>query len=412
MPIEQIMLGAAVLLLASVLAGKLSARLGVPALLLFLAVGMLAGSDGPGGLPFDHPQIAESVGVVALTFILFGGGLDTHWPSVRPVLRASLILSTVGVAVTATLVGLCAKFVFGWTLREGILLGAIVSATDAAAVFGILRSKSLGLPASLKSLLEFESGSNDPMAVFLTLGMIAFLGSPAFGPIQFALMFVQQMAIGGALGYGMGKLMAFAVNRLNLEFEGLYPVVTISLVLLTYGLSAVVGGNGFLAVYLAAIIFGNSEFPHKRSLVQFHDGLGWLMQIALFLTLGLQVFPSRLPAVAVEGVVISLFLMFVARPIPVLGLLTGSPLSWRERVLVAWAGLRGGAPIVLATFPLIAGTSKADLIFDVVFFVVLLSSLIQGTSIGWLSVRLGLAPASEVFASQEAVTAMPVRDHA
>ena len=208
-------------------------------------------------------------------------------------------------------------------------------------------------------------------------------------------MFLKQMVVGGVVGYAMGRFLTFVVNRVNLEFEGLYPVVTIGFLLFTYGLSAVAGGNGFLAVYLAAILFGNSEFPQKRSLVRFHDGLAWLMQVVLFLTLGLQVFPSRLPAVAVSSLTIALFLMFIARPASVLPLLTGSALSWRERVLVAWAGLRGGAPIVLATFPLLAGIRGAGLIFDVVFFVVLLSALIQGASIRWASVRLGLVPRNE-----------------
>lgn len=394
MPIEHLMLGVGILLLASVVASKASGRFGVPALLVFLVLGMLAGSDGPGGIEFDYPRAAQSLGIVALALILFAGGLDTRWLSVRPVVRESLVLSTFGVALTAVLVALFARLVLGLTFLEGMLLGSIVSSTDAAAVFGILRSKSLSLPDRLRSLLEFESGSNDPMAVFLTVGMISLITVPGFGSGNLVLMFAQQMALGGALGYGMGKLMVQVVNRLELEYEGLYPAVTLALVLLTYSLASVAGGNGFLAVYIAAMVLGNSDFLHKRSLMRFHDGLAWLMQIAMFLTLGLQVFPSRLPSITLPSLAVASFLMLLARPAAVLLLLLRSSLGWRERVLVSWVGLRGAAPIVLATFPLLAGISKAGLMFDVVFFIVLTSALMQGTSIGWLSARLGLAQRS------------------
>ena len=391
MTIEHLMLGAAILLLASIVASKASGRFGVPALLVFLIIGMLAGSDGPGGIEFDYPRVAQSLGIVALVFILFAGGLDTRWPAVRSVLRESLLLSTVGVAVTAILVAFCSKFVLGFSLPEGMLLGAIVSSTDAAAVFGILRSKNLALPNRLKSLLEFESGSNDATAVFLTVGMIALISVPGFGATRFSLMFVQQMVVGTALGYGMGKLMIAVVNRIELEYEGLYPVLTLALALLTYALAAVAGGSGFLAVYLAAIVLGSSDFLHRRSLIRFHDGLAWLMQITMFLTLGLQVFPSRLPSITAPGLLIAAFLMFIARPASVLLVLLRSALSWRERILVSWVGLRGAAPIVLATFPLLAGFASAGLMFDVVFFIVLTSALMQGTSLGWVAARLGLA---------------------
>lgn len=385
------MLGIAVLLLASVVASKASGRFGVPALLVFLVIGMLAGSDGPGGIEFDSPRAAQSLGIVALALILFAGGLDTRWPNVRPVLRESLILSTAGVGLTAVLVAVCAQLVLHLTFLEGMLLGSIVSSTDAAAVFGILRSKNLSLPNRLRSLLEFESGSNDPMAVFLTVGMITLISQPGFGLGGLTLMFLKQMSLGGAIGYGMGKAIVVVVNRLELEYEGLYPAMTLALALLTYSLAAVAGGNGFLAVYLAAMVLGNSDFLHKRSLIRFHDGLAWLMQIAMFLTLGMQVFPSRLRSVTVPSLVIAMILIFLARPVSVLLLTLGSRLGWRERTLVAWVGLRGAAPIVLATFPLLAGISRASLMFDVVFFIVLTSALMQGTTIGWIAERLGLA---------------------
>ena len=387
---EQITLIVALLLLASIVAGKASTRLGIPALLGFLLIGMLAGSEGPGKIPFDNPGIAELVGVMALSLILFAGGADTEWASIRSIVREGMLLSTAGVTTTACLIALFARYVFGWPFPEGLLLGAIVSSTDAAAVFGTFRAKRLALPQRLRSLLEFESGSNDPFACFLVLALIAFLAHPALRPSYFAVMLVRQVVVGGAVGYGIGKLMTLAVNRVRLDYEGLYPVLTVAFVLLAYGLSSIAGGNGFLAVYLAGIIFGNSEHRHKRRVHRFHDGFAWLMQIILFLTLGLQVFPSRLAAVAGPALLVAIFLMFVARPAPVVALLTGSKFAWNERFVAAWAGLRGAAPIVLATIPAHAGVTNAQRIFDVVFFVVLLSALVQGVSIGWLSVRLGL----------------------
>ena len=382
------------LLLVSVLASKASARLGVPALLLFLAIGMLAGSDGPGGIVFDYPHAAQGLGVVALAFILFAGGLETGWADFRSVLRESLLLATAGVVITAGLTGWIAIRLVGLPPLEGLLLGAVVSSTDAAAVFGILRSRNTGLGARLGALLEAESGSNDPMAVFLTIGLIELIQNPSASPAALPLLFLRQMLIGAAAGYGAGRLMPVVLNRLRLEAEGLHPVLTVAMVLVLYGGVAWAGGNGFLAVYLAGILLGNSKFLFKRSLVRFHDGLAWLMQIAMFLTLGLQVFPSRLPAVAVSGIAIALFLMLAARPAAVFLVLAFSRLSVRERALVSWVGLRGAAPIVLATFPLVAGLRQAELIFNVVFFIVLASALIQGTTIP-LAVRvLGLATGS------------------
>jgi potassium/hydrogen antiporter len=382
------------LLLVSVLASKASARLGVPALLLFLAVGMLAGSDGPGGIVFDYPHAAQGLGVIALAFILFAGGLETGWSDFRSVLRESLLLATAGVVITAGLTGWIAIHLMGLAPLEGLLLGAVVSSTDAAAVFGILRSRNTGLSARLGALLEAESGSNDPMAVFLTIGLIELIQNPSAPAAALPVLFLRQMLIGAAAGYGAGRLMPVVLNRLRLEAEGLHPVLTVAMVLVLYGGVAWTGGNGFLAVYLAGILLGNSKFLFKRSLLRFHDGLAWLMQIAMFLTLGLQVFPSRLPAVAVSGIAIALFLMLAARPAAVFLVLAFSRLSLRERALVSWVGLRGAAPIVLATFPLVAGLRQADLIFNVVFFIVLASALIQGTTIPFAVRVLGLAAGS------------------
>ncbi|BAJ64902.1 potassium/proton antiporter [Anaerolinea thermophila] len=291
---DYVLIAAALLLLFSVLISKISDRFGVPTLLLFLILGMLAGSDGPGGIYFDNPAQAQFIGVIALVLILFSGGLDTEWRHIQPVLKEGLLLSTLGVLITAGVAGLCAHLLLDLSLTEGLLFGAIVSSTDAAAVFSVLRSRGIHLQGKLKPLLELESGSNDPMAVFLTLGLIQWLTQPNPSVGQMVGLFIQQMLIGAVLGLGMGRVMLFLINRLKLGYEGLYPVLTLSLVFLTYGVTAVLGGSGFLAVYMAGIVLGHYDFIHKRSLLRFHDGLAWLMQIAMFLTLGLLVFPSRL----------------------------------------------------------------------------------------------------------------------
>ena len=299
--IEYILAGVAALILVSIIANKVSGRLGLPALLIFIFVGMLAGSEGPGGIHFDDPAIAQSIGVVALGLILFSGGLDTRWAEVRPVFTKGLSLSTAGVVFTALIVSMAAIFLLGFSLLEGFLLGAIVSSTDAAAVFSILRSRRASLKGDLRPLLEFESGSNDPMAVFLTIGAITLLMQPGTSFLSLIPLFVQQMAIGGLLGYGMGKGTAWLINIVKLEYEGLYAVLTLASALLIYGLTVMVGGNGFLAAYIAGMVIGNSAIVHKKSLIRFHEGIAWLMQITLFLALGLFVFPSEILPGACPG---------------------------------------------------------------------------------------------------------------
>lgn len=397
--IEYILLVISILLVFSILASKASGWLGIPALLLFLLVGMLAGSEGPGGIYFDNPWLAQATGTVALVFILFYGGLDTEWSRVRPVLGTGIVLSTIGVFFTAVLVGGFAAVFLGFTLPEGLLLGAIVSSTDAAATFAVLRSRSVRLKGKLESLLEFESGSNDPMAVLLTVGLVSFLVDPATSVTDLVLTFIQQIVVGAVLGYGLGRAMTIIINRVRLVADGLYPVLTLALVLLVFGATSALGGNGFLAVYLAGLVLGNSDFIHKRSLIRFHDGLAWLMQIAMFLTLGLQVFPSRLLPVLGMGLLTSAFLMFVARPASVLVTIAMVKMDLREKVMVAWVGLRGAVPIILATFPLLAGLPQAQTIFDLVFFIVLTSVLLQGTSLPlvarWLKVDTVLPPKTQ-----------------
>ncbi|MFA7231774.1 MAG: potassium/proton antiporter [Victivallaceae bacterium] len=379
--IHQIFIIGATLLLLGVFGSKLSDWLNFPALLIFLGIGMLAGSEGIGGIHFDNAVTANTIGTVALAFILFSGGLDTNWKGIRPILRQGILLSTVGVALTALLVGVFACVVLGFSLREGLLLGAIVSSTDAAAVFAILRSRRTGLKNNLQPLLEFESGSNDPMAVFLTLSMIGFLKNNDASLWMLLPDFFMRMSIGAVTGIVAGKAACWLFNRLKLDFEGLYPVLGICIVLLVFGGSETLNGNGFLAVYTCAIVMGNSPFLYKRSVMKFHDGFGWLMQIIIFLTLGLLVFPSRLPPVAFNGLLVSVFLMLMARPAAVFLTMIGSGFTVREKIFVSWAGLRGAVPIVLATFPLMSGYDKSDMMFNIVFFIVLTSVLLQGKTL-------------------------------
>ena len=373
------------LVILSILTIKLSNRFGIPSLVLFLAIGMLAGSDGLGGIAFDNPSLVRSLGVIALVLILFAGGLDTEWAAVRPILWQGLSLSTIGVLITALLVGVFVSWVQGFSFLEGLLLGAIVSSTDAAAVFVVLWARKAKIPRRLIQLLEFESGSNDPMAVVLTIALIRLLTEPATSFGELVVFFVMQMGVGTVIGIAMGEIMRRSFNALDLELEGIYPVLSVALALLTYGLTDYLDGSGFLAVYLAGLVMQRKPFTHQQSVLRFHDGLAWLMQVTMFLALGLQVFPARLVPIAGVGLLISLFLIFVARPASVHAALAFSPMSLREQTLVAWAGLRGAVPIILATFPLVAGLQQADMIFHMVFFIALTSVVIQGTAIPWIT---------------------------
>jgi len=378
------------LTILSILTIKLSVRFGIPSLVLFLVIGMLAGSDGLGGLYFDNPALVQSLGVIALVFILFSGGLDTEWEGVRPVIWSGLSLSTVGVILTAVTVGWFVSVVQGLSFLEGLLLGAIVSSTDAAAVFMVLRARNAKIPKKLANLLELVSGSNDPMGVVLTIAIIQLLTNPATSFVELVEFFLIQMTVGAVVGIAMGELIRWTLNRLKLELTGIYPVLSVAFALLTYGLTAELKGSGFLAVYLAGLFLRRRPIAHRRSLVQFHDGLAWLMQIAMFLILGLQVFPARLLPIAGIGLLVALFLIFVARPLSVHVALVFSTLSFREQMLVAWVGLRGAVPIVLATFPMLAGIRHADTIFHLVFFIALTSVLLQGPPIPWIARRLQL----------------------
>ncbi|TFG76814.1 MAG: potassium/proton antiporter [Thermodesulfobacteriales bacterium] len=389
-PIEYILFGASLLLLLSIIASKVASIIRVPALIIFILVGMAAGSEGPGGIEFDDAWVAQFLGVIALAFIIFSGGLHSSWKSVSPVLWTGVSLSTIGVFLTAILVGLFVYYLLDFSILMALLLGAIVSSTDAAAVFSVMSSSGTKLKGSLKDLLEFESASNDPMAVILTLGFIHLITNPEASIWSMVLLLIQQMVLGIVIGLIMGKAIVFTVNRLRLNFEGLYPVLTLALVIFTYGLTASIGGSGFLAVYIAGLILGGSDFIHKQSLTRFHDGLAWLMQITMFLILGLLVFPSRLFPIIVSGILISLFLIIIARPIGVFISLPFGKNSLKEKTFISWVGLRGAVPIILATFPLLAGVPKADILFNIVFFIVITSVLIQGTTIALAAKLLGV----------------------
>ncbi|WP_114783970.1 potassium/proton antiporter [Botryobacter ruber] len=389
--IEDILLGASILLLISILISKSLGRFGIPALALFLGVGMLAGSEGIGGIYFDDPLSAQSLGTIALTLILFSGGLDTRWDSIRPIIWRGVSLSTLGVFITAMLIGVFVSLISDFTLLEGLLLGSIVSSTDAAAVFSILRSRSIGLKNNLRPTLELESGSNDPMAYFLTVSFTFLLTNEGAGIWQLVPMFFLQMSIGAVMGIVMGRAMPWVINRIKLQQEGLYPALSLGMVIFTFAFTNLINGNGFLAVYISGVMLGNRNFIHKGSLIRFYDGVAWLMQILMFLTLGLLVFPSHIVPVIGTGILVSLFLIFVARPISVFIGLAFFKASVQDKLYVSWVGLRGAVPIVFATYPLLAGVGKSDMIFNIVFFVVLTSVMLQGTTLTVVAQWLNLS---------------------
>lgn len=379
--LEYFLLIGALLIIVSIVITRISDNIGVPTLVLFLAIGMLAGSEGPGGIYFDDAGLAQSIGIIALIFILFAGGLDTNWRYVRPVFLQGLSLATFGVLLTALCVGLLISYAFNLPILSGLLLGAVISSTDAAAVFSVLRSKNVSLKGQLKPLLELESGSNDPMAVFLTIGFIELHQVPEVSHLDFVVQFIMQMGLGAGMGFVFGKLMIVGVNQLKSSYEGLYPVFSLAYVCLIYAATAMTGGSGFLAVYISGLVAGSDEFVQKKSLLRFFDGLAWLSQITMFLTLGLLVFPSHIVPVIGSGLLISVFLMLVARPLSVFISLSLAKLRWHEKAFISWVGLRGAVPIILATFPLLAKVPHAKFMFNVVFFIVLTSALFQGWSL-------------------------------
>lgn len=390
--IENILLIGSLLLLVSIIAGKTSYKFGVPTLLLFLGIGMLAGSDGIGRIHFDNPKIAQFIGIASLNFILFSGGLETNWSNIKPVLRQGIVLSTIGVLLTAVSMGLFVYYVTDFTIYESLLLGSIVSSTDAAAVFSILRSKSLALKSNLRPTLELESGSNDPMAYVLTIAFLTLTVHQDRSIWTVVPLFFQQMVLGAAAGLGFGKISKWIINKIQLDFEGLYPVLVIALMYITFSATDFAGGNGFLAIYISAVYLGNQDLIHKKTIIKFFDGFAWLMQIVLFLTLGLLVFPLQMVPYIGIGLFISIFLILVARPLSVFISLAFFRMRMRRRLYISWVGLRGAVPIVFATYPLLAGIEKANVIFNIVFFISVTSVIIQGTTLPvmakWLRVAL------------------------
>jgi cell volume regulation protein A len=382
-----------VLLGASVVASRMSGRLGVPFLLLFLVVGVLAGSEGIGRIPFEDYRLSFRVGTVALVLILFDGGLNTSMQSIRRVLAPATLLATVGVAGTAAVLALGAR-ALGFTWAESLLVGAIVSSTDAAAVFSSLRSAGIQIRSRVAHLLELESGVNDPMAVILTLSVTQALLSGEVTVLGVAGEAAVQLAVGVAGGVAIGYGGRWLLSRVRLAAAGLYPVLTLALAFVSFGAPTLLWGSGFVAVYVTALILGNGPLPYVAGLRRVHDAMAWFSQVAMFLLLGLLVFPSRLAGVTVPGLALGLFLALVARPVVVALLLAPFRMPRREVIFVAWVGLRGAVPIMLATFPVFAGVPGAGRVFDVVFFIVVVSAVVQGTTIRWFARLLGVEVAA------------------
>ncbi|MET3683142.1 cell volume regulation protein A [Alkalibacillus flavidus] len=381
---------AAFLLLSGIVAAKFSSRLGLPSLVLFIAVGMMIGRDGLGLIYFDNVELAQLIGIFALIIILFEGGLQTKWETVRSVAFPSISLATLGVLTTALLTGVSVYLVLDVSWLEAFLFGAIVGSTDAAAVFATLKERNI--KAKMGATLEAESGTNDPMAIFLTLMFIELIANESVSIWLMIPSFFWQMGLGLALGLMLGKIALFAINRINLESGGLYPVLAIAFALITYSTASAIDASGFLAVYVAALVIGNSELTYRYSIFQFNEGIAWTAQIMMFIILGLLSFPEQVfqPSNIFAGLVISFVLIFLARPFAVFVSTVWLKYSFKERLFLSWAGLRGAVPIVLATFPIVAGIEGAEEFFNIVFFVVLTSALVQGSTISNVAQKLGL----------------------
>ncbi|MBD3618616.1 MAG: potassium/proton antiporter [Chromatiales bacterium] len=388
--VNQLILVAAGLLLISILVSVPSRRVGMPLLLVFLALGMLAGEEGPGAIRFDNYQAAYLIGSVALAIILFDGGLGTRAASFRVGLRPALSLATLGVLITAGVTGLVATLVFDLNWLQGLLVGAIVGSTDAAAVFGLLHAQGLRLKERVSATLEIESGANDPMAIFLTVALVELLAAGATGlDAGVLVMLVQQMGLGLVFGYGGGRLLVYVINRLPLA-TSLYPLLALAGALVIFSFTLNLGGSGFLAVYVAGLVLGNRPLQANLGIQRFHDGIAWLVQIAMFLMLGLLVTPSALLSVALPALAVALALIFIARPLAVFISLAPFGFPLKEQLFVGWVGLRGAVPIILALFPLLADLPNAQRYFDVAFFVVLVSLVLQGWTLAPVARWLGL----------------------
>lgn len=384
----ELILIAGALLGAGIIGALLADRVRVPGLLLFLALGMLAGSQGIGGIEFSNTELARTLGTIALILILFEGGLTAGWSEIRPVLGTAASLATIGTILTALIAGFAAKLIFDLEPLEGMIVGAAIAATDSAAIFAVLRRSTL--EKRLARSLEGESGMNDPVALLLVIGFIEWIQEPGYGVADMASLLVVKLVVGIGVGYLIGRLAVEALNRVRLPTDGIYPVATVAIAALSYGVAEVAHGSGLLATYLTALALGGASIPARRTVVAFHEGLGWVAQLSLFILLGLLVFPSRLDDVALKGLALSAVLILVARPLATFVATALAPLNARERLMLGWAGLRGATPIWLATFPVVAGIAGGEEEFAIVFFVVVTSTLVQGASFEPLATRLGL----------------------
>jgi cell volume regulation protein A len=356
--------------------------------LLFLGLGMLAGSEGIGDIHFANYDLARTLGTIALVLILFEGGLSSGWSEIRPVLGTAASLATLGTLATALLAGVASKWIFGLSWLEGMIVGSAIAATDSAAIFAVLRNSTL--EKRLARSLEGESGMNDPVALLLVIGFIEWIQQPSYGAVDMVGLIALKIAVGIAVGLILGKVAVWVIERIELPSDGIYPVATIAAAALAYGISEVAQGSGLLAVYLTALALGSARIPAKRSVISFHEGLGWVSQIGLFILLGVLVFPGDLGSVAVKGLALSAVLIFVARPLATFLATAFTSFNVREKVMLGWAGLRGATPIWLATFPVVAGVRSGEEEFAIVFFVVVTSTLVQGATFEPLAKRLRL----------------------
>ena len=399
---EEVLLICSVTLFVSILAGKAGFRVGLPALLLFLRIGMLFGSDGL-GLQFSNPQIAQFIGMIALSIILFSGGMDTKLSEIKPIASQGVVLATLGVLVTTAITGYFIFWLTGLvagyetlTLAESLLMAAVMSSTDSASVFSILRSKGVYLKQRLRPTLELESGSNDPMAYMLTIILIAYIQSNGMNFLDGAISLAVQLILGLIAGYILGKVSVWIINKVNVENQSLYPILLLAVIFFIFSITSLLKGNGYLAVYIAGLVVGNTKIIHKKSIVTFFDGFTWLWQIVMFITLGLLVNPHELLPVAGIGLTVGIFMIIFARPITVfLCLLPFRNFTTKAKLYISWVGLRGAVPIIFATYPLIAGIENANLIFNVVFFITILSLLVQGTTVTHVARWLHLTDAPE-----------------
>lgn len=383
-----LMIICSLVLLICITSTKILYKFGVPILLIFIVLGMLFGSDGIVGIYFDNYELASDICSIALIFIMFYGGFGTNWKMAKPIAVQSILMSSLGVVITAGLTGLFSSIVFKTSLLEGLLIGAVIASTDAAAVFAILRSQKLNLKGAIASILEIESGSNDPFAYMLTIIILGLMSNQGYGSI--VPMLLNQIIVGILASIVLAKLSVYLLRNVMFEIEGFYPIFITAIAILAYSLSEYFGGNGYLSVYITGIIIGNSKIPHKKSIFQFFDGVSWLMQILLFFLLGLLAFPSQIPSVMFKGISISIFMILIARPIATFSILSWFKVPIKEQLFISWVGIRGAASIVFAIFAVTYDVHINYDIFHIIFFIALFSVSVQGTLIPKVARKLDL----------------------